>query len=138
MDEFQIPSANGCGGLLFYDRTPFDPEKPVDYYWVRLTDHNLSAVAQVWGGYLAGHPARVFEEMARRWSGWLDEMRWESLEGEMVLRCTHDRKGHISIRVTLRSGPLEHDWEVIATVMAEAGQLEDIVRRGRTFFGRDG
>jgi hypothetical protein len=28
------------------------------------------------------------------------------------------------------------DWRVVATVMAEAGQLEDIARRAAVFFGR--
>jgi hypothetical protein len=137
MDEFFIPSANGRGGLHFHDRTPYESDKSILHYMVRLTDHELSAIAKVWGGYASQHPAGLFEDMARRWSGWPDEMSWESLEGEMVLRCSHDRLGHISIRAVLRSGPMENDWEVAATVMAEAGQLEDMARRARTFFGHD-
>lgn len=137
MEEFLIPSVNGSGGLLFYDRTPFETDKPILNYMVRVTDHNLSAIAKVWGGYASQHPATYFEEMARRWSGWTEELRWNSLENEMVLQCSHDRKGHISILVTLRSGPMEDDWEVAATMMAEAGQLDDIARRARAFFGRD-
>jgi len=135
MEEFLIPSANGRGGLHFYDRTPYETDKPIEQYMVRLSDHDLSAIATVGGGYASQHPAGLFEEMVRQWSGWLDEMSWESLEGEMVLRCSHDRLGHIAIRTVLRSGPMEDDWEVAATVMAEAGQLEDIARRARAFFG---
>jgi hypothetical protein len=138
MEEFLIPSATGRGGLHFYDRIPYESDKPILHYMVRLTDHDLSAIAKVWGGYASQHPAALFEEMARQWSGWPNEMSWESLEGEMLLRCSHDRLGHILIRTVLRSGPMEYDWEVAATVMAEAGQLEDIARRARAFFGCDG
>jgi hypothetical protein len=48
----------------------------------------------------------------------------------------HDGLGHISIQVNLRSGHMPADWTVRATVMAEAGQLEDIARRAALFFGQ--
>jgi hypothetical protein len=138
MDEFLIPSANGSGGLLFFDRTPFETDRPILHCMVRVTDHNLSATAVVWVGADSTDPATLFDEMARKWSGWPDELCWHSPEKELVLRCCHDRKGHVSIDVQLRSGHYEHDWEVNATVMAEAGQLDDIARRARAFFGRGG
>jgi hypothetical protein len=81
-------------------------------------------------------PARLFAEMARPGSGWHGELVWESLEGELALRCSHDHLGHISIRIELRSGPMPDDWRVAATVMAEAGQLERIARDAAAFFGQ--
>lgn len=126
MDEFLIPSAAGSGA-----------RQAIERFWVRVTDHNLSAAVQVWAGYSAGHPLQLFADMASRWSGWSDELTWMSLEGELVLRCGHDRRGHISIRVELRTGCMPDDWQVAATVMAEAGQLEDIARRASLFFGRE-
>ena len=39
------------------------------------------------------------------------------------------------MRVGLRSGPMPDDWEVNASIMTEAGQLEDIARRAVHFFG---
>lgn len=139
LDEFLIPSAAGSGGLLFHDRSPVDPAEPIDGFSVRVTDHNLSAIAHVYAGVSGcapSHPAPLFVDMARKWSGWPGELVWESLEGELALRCSHDRLGHISIRVELRSGQMPDDWRVGATVMAEAGQLEDIARRAALFFGR--
>ena len=136
MDEFIIPSAAGCGGLLFYDRAPSDLVEPIGSFRVRVMDHNLSAVGQVYAGYAPAHPVPLFTEMARHWSGWSGELSWESLEGELALRCNHDRLGHISIRVELRSGPMEVDWRVTAVIMAEAGQLEDIALRAAQFFGQ--
>ncbi|RLT18034.1 MAG: hypothetical protein DWI28_05245 [Planctomycetota bacterium] len=73
--------------------------------------------------------------MARQWAGWSGELVWESLEGELAIRCSRDRVGHIFIRVELRSGPYTEDWRVVVTVLAEAGQLETIARRAEMFFG---
>jgi len=136
LDEFLIPSAAGNGGLLFYDRLPADRAKTIEGFWVRVTDHNLSASGQVYAGYASSNPALLFAEMAKRWSGWPGELAWESLEGELALRCSHDRLGHISIRIELCSGPMPDDWRVEATTMAEAGQLECIARRAVVFFGK--
>jgi hypothetical protein len=136
LDEFLIPSADGLGGMLFYDRLPVDRAKSMEEFWVRVTDHNLTAAGQVYAGYAPRNPALLFADMAGQWSGWAGELVWESLEGELALRCTHDRLGHISIRVQLRSGPMPYDWRVAATIMAEAGQLENIARSAVVFFGQ--
>ena len=136
MDEFLIPSAAGDGGLLFFQRAPPDPSMPIDGFWVRVTDHNLSAEAQVYAGYAPSHPGPLFADMARQWAGWSGELVWQSLEGELTIRCSRDRVGHIFIRVELRSGQMPEDWRVVATVSAEAGQLEGIARRAELFFGR--
>lgn len=136
MDEFLIPSATGDGGLLFFGRSPADPSKSIDHFWVRVTDHNLSAAAQVDAGYAPSHPAPLFANMARQWAGWSGELVWESLEGELTIRCSRDRVGHIFIRVELRSGPMPDDWCIVVTVLAEAGQLESCARRAELFFGR--
>ena len=138
MDEFLISSAAGDGGLHFFQRSPPDPNKPIDGFWVRVTDHNLSAAAQVYGGYVPSHPASLFADMARQWAGWSGELEWQSLEGELTIRCSRDRFGHIFIRLELRSGHMPEDWRVVATVMAEAGQLEGIALRAEMFFGRVG
>jgi Family of unknown function (DUF6228) len=136
LHEFLIASADRGGGLLFYERFPADRAERIDGFWVRVTDHNLSAAAPVYAGYAPSHPARLFADMARQWSGWPGELLWTSLEGELALRCSHDRRGHISIRVDLRSAHMPEDWRVTATVMAEAGQLQEIARHADLFFGR--
>ena len=136
MEEFLVRSAVGGGGLLFYQRSPADPAEPIDGFWVRVTDHKLSACAEVCAGYAPAHPAELFADMARQWSGWRGQLVWESLEGELALRCRHDRRGHIAIRVELQSGLMPDDWRVAATVAAEAGQLENLAHRAALFFGR--
>ncbi len=139
MDEFLVPSVSGSGGLLFFDRAPLDPAQIIHGFWVRITDHHLSAIGQVDAGndeYGPFHPAGLFARMSERWSGWPGALTWSSLEGELSLSCTQDPLGHVAIRVELRSGPMADDWRAQATIMTEAGQLEALSRRAALFFGR--
>jgi hypothetical protein len=136
MDSFLIRSASGTSALEFFERTPTDARQAIERFKVRLTDVDLSVVGRVYTE--TGHPAAMFARMAANWRGWPDEFTWDSSEGELGLRCAQDRTGHVSIRVELRSGPTERDWVVVATVMAEAGQLEELARRAASFFGPAG
>ncbi len=135
MDEFLIRSAAGSGGLLFYNRSPREPEKPISGFWVRVTDLHLSGALNVYAGYMPSHPAGLFADMARHWTGWKGEMGWSSLEDELNLRCSHDRLGHIVIRVLLHS---EYpSWQLEASVTTEAGQLQALASQAKRFFGRE-
>ena len=138
VDEFSIPNPHGSGGLLFYDRSPYDPTEPLNNYWVRITDHNFSVACKVWACHApSSHPAKLFADMALQWSGWHGEMAWQTYEEELALSCRHDKFGHIAIRVKLLSGWKEDAWRVEATTMAEAGQLDAIALRAAAFFGRE-
>jgi hypothetical protein len=136
MNEFLIPSTCGSGGLRFYERSPVDPARPLDGFWVQVSNRNLSAAAKVYAPDEASHLVALFAEMASRWSGWPGELTWASLEGELVLRFRHDRLGHIAIHVDLWSGAMPDDWRVEATVMSEAGQLEKLARDAARFLGQ--
>jgi hypothetical protein len=76
LNEFLITSATSSGELVFYDRSPQDPAEPLDGFWVRVTDQNLSAAGHVDAGYVRLHPAPLFADMARQWSGWSGELIW--------------------------------------------------------------
>ena len=134
MDEFLIQSAVGGASLLFFGRTPDDRDQPLVEIQVRLVDQNLSAASRVYAAH--SHPAPMFAEMARNWAGWQGEVCWLSLERELGLRCSRDRRGHVTIRAELRSGVRPDDWRAEATIIVEAGQLERLARQASAFFGR--
>jgi hypothetical protein len=138
MNSFLIRSAAGDGSLEFFERTPVDPGRPLERFKVRVTGLDLDAVTRVYVATGGGHPAAMFALMAAHWKGWQGHLAWESLEGELGLRCSQDRTGHVFIRAALRSGPTTEDWNVDATVMAEAGQLEEIASEAALFFGHAG
>jgi hypothetical protein len=135
MDTFVIANASGTGALEFFERTPADPQRPLERFMVRLTAQDLCAVGRVYRCHTETHPGALFAQMAASWRGWRGEFVWDSLEGELDLRCTQDRTGHVFLRVALRSGATENDWVVAATVVTEAGQLEGLARRAACFFG---
>jgi hypothetical protein len=138
MKSFVVQNTAGTGALEFFERTPLDMRLPIERFKVRLTGLDLSAVARVYTGADGGHPAVMFAQMAAHWRGWQGEFAWESLDGELALRCVQDRTGHVAIGVVLRSGPSKADWMVEATVVAEAGQLEEIALEAARFFGQPG
>jgi hypothetical protein len=135
VSTFHIPSAAGAGSLEFFERTPADTRRPVERFKVRLTDQELSAIGRVYASGSERSPAPLFARMAVNWNGWQGEVSWAALAGELSLRCTQDRAGHVTIRVELRSGPGENDWSVRSTIMTEAGQLDEIARQAELFFG---
>ena len=136
MGSFLIKSVSGGGSLEFLDCRVSDDEYRFFDYGVKLVDANLSASTNV--RHDMGDPAALFRRMAERWKGWDGELVWGSIEGELTLRFTQDRAGHVTIGVELRSGPHECNWSIRATIMAEAGQLEDLARRAEAFFGELG
>ncbi len=137
VQSFHIKSVSGAGSIEFFDRLPDDREIPIEEYWVRITDANLSAAGRVCAScYIQVHPAPLFAEMAEKWAGWPGELVWESVEGELLLRCTQDRAGHVSVRITLQSGWTNRDWKLDLQIWTEAGQLEGLARRAESFFGR--
>src|SRR4051812_1509368 len=119
MDEFFIKSAAGSGGLLFFERFPKDRAQTIESFWVRISGLNLEAAVQVYAdyhqlyaGYHQPHPALLFADMARQWSGWSDPLYWRSIEEELTLECDRDHLGHIAIHVDIRPGFMPNDWRV--------------------------
>lgn len=136
MSSFRIDNADGPGSLEFFDRNPEDASQPMHSCWVRLTGPDLSATRRLDTIEACPvSPANLFTRMAERWRGWRGEMSWSLVEGDLNLKCTQDRAGHVNIRVELRRGWNERDWVVTNQLTAESGQLDEIARDARAFFG---
>lgn len=138
MNSFLIQGARAASSLEFFERTPVDPGLPIERFKARLADQDFSAVGRIYIGSTETHPADLFARMAANWKGWPDSFMWESEDGGLALHAPRDRNGHVSIRAELRSGPTNADWTAIATVQAEAGQLEELARGAVLFFGPSG
>jgi hypothetical protein len=135
MDEVVIRDVNGSGGLTFHSRSPEDRSAPIYSFVVRVTDHHLSAETVVYAGDGASGLVRMFEDMSQKWAGWSGNISWGSLENELELACGHDRFGHIGIRVILQPSHYADSWRAEATVVTEAGQLENIALEMAAFIG---
>ena len=131
MDEFVIKSSVDDCSLQFLPPGSGGPS----HWRVRVTHHDLDAEARVYAGKI---PTAWLQSLARDWQGWDDE-RTCRLGGddELILSARHDHRGHIVLGVELWSGLTDHDWCVRATVVIEAGQLEQLGRNAERFFGNE-
>ncbi len=82
------------------------------------------------------HPHRwseFFSGLASNWSGWDGERVCESIEHQLRIACKADQQGHVAVRVHLGGCPEE--WRVEKVIHVEAGQLDDLARKARRYFG---
>src|SRR6266404_2900136 len=105
MDDADSPSAveleTGDGSALVIKLIGRSPHETT--FQVTLRKPWLTARQEA-STYVNGSPAGFFAEMARDWRGWVDEKRWEDLEGRVKLSASSDATGHSSLRVQMR-GP---------------------------------
>jgi hypothetical protein len=102
-----------------------------DYFIAELSHQGLSASIRV-SSYLSHGLGDYFGEIATNWTGWPGERAWSSLEGELAVRATSDRTGHVYLTVALRrESPAQ--WHLEARLTLEAGQLERIALAVRAF-----
>jgi hypothetical protein len=102
-----------------------------DYFVVELVGPSLAASVRVNTFMMAGF-ADFFAGMAAAWRGWTGEKMWRSIEGELLMRATSDRLGHITITADICAGA-PPAWTVSSTILLEAGQLGDLARAARRF-----
>ncbi|MBO3742686.1 DUF6228 family protein [Actinoplanes flavus] len=69
--------------------------------------------------------AGFLDDLVADWHGWDGSRVWQSMERELTVDARHDRRRHVSLRVTLRpSGPSGDDsaWSATAVFVLEAGE----------------
>ena len=60
---------------------------------------------------------------------------WQSIEGELRLERGHELRGHVTVRVRIRSDPGGADsWQHQASVGLDAGQLEAVALGAKTLW----
>lgn len=110
-----------------------------DYFSISVVAGDHAASRRVYAFPDPCGVVRLFEEAARDWKGWEGPKVWESLERELRLELSADRRGHISLRVQIRSPPGGRDpWRLEAEIGLDAGQLDDIATRARALWGDSG
>lgn len=63
-------------------------------------------------------------DLAESYEGWDGLRAWESLEHDLRIDATHDRRGHVNLRFVIR-GPRGYDpsaWEASVMVTLDAGE----------------
>lgn len=121
----QLKSSNSEAEIHFSD-----VEK--DNFRVAVVARDHSASRSVYAYTDALGVARLFADAARDWRGWDGSKVWQSLEGELRLEMSADGRGHVFLRVQIRSNPGGSDpWQLDAEIGLDAGQLGEIAARAR-------
>lgn len=113
----------------------FELNRAGKHWQVTLALRGLRAATEVDGtayGFGEGLAA-YFRRIADDWRGWDGGRGWESLEGEFALQATHDGLGYVKLRVWIRGGLYEEDWNADGTIWIDAGQLEAVARAAKRF-----
>ena len=134
VDEVIISPSSGHVGLRLFAPERTDDRDVPGYFSVEVGDSDAHARLRVYA-YAPEHLAAFFANMAEEWRGWVGEKVWESLEGEMVLRATADRLGHVLLHVHLTAPPSPPAWRFEGNVLIEAGMLEGLAVSVREFVG---
>lgn len=132
-DRVEIKSSEGPACLTLSEPQKDSGESPIVYFAASVRDTNLRAVSRVYA-YGAENIASLFEDVARNWRGWEGEKSGGSIEGDLSLTCESDLLGHTFVRVTLASGPYDHNWRVEVTIRLDAAQLDGVAKQLRSFF----
>ncbi len=133
MERVEIQSVRGPYRLIFSNRKPPTRARGAEYVTVELVGPDLAATRTQVYLYDPEPLVRLFDELAQNWRGWEGDKHWHSVESDLDLKCTSDRLGHITIAVTLRSGPYVEDWSVSAPVFLDAGSLDIIAQEMKAF-----
>ena len=106
---------------------------PLDssFFLATLRSRGVIGTARV-GSFMANGLADFFAYMAEHWRGWDGIRTWGSLEGELKMTARSDRLGHVFLDVTLREGAPEK-WTLRASLVLEAGMLDQVAKRAREF-----
>jgi hypothetical protein len=121
-DGFEITAepGRGCVRLRSPDRPWHDD---VLDFQCELADAGINAAT--WIGTLDGDGIVSWTaDLAESFHGWEGVRSWESLEHTLHIAATHDGRGHVSLRFTIR-GPrccAPDAWEASVTVTLDAGE----------------
>lgn len=132
MNMLQLKSSSSETEIQFYDVED-------DSFSIAVVAHDHAASRRAHAYTDALGVVRLFEDAARDWKGWEGGKVWESLDGELRLELSADRRGHISLCVQIRCTPGGRDpWQLEAEVTLDAGQLDDIAARAKALWGNGG
>ncbi len=96
-------------------------------------DHSVSRVVYAYTD--AFGVADLFTQAAQEWKGWDGAKVWQSIEGELQLGLSHDRRGHVTLRVRICSDRGGADsWQHEADIGLDAGQLETLALGAKTLW----
>lgn len=108
-----------------------------DYFEVELKGSKINVSTSIYAYMNAQSIYNLFEELASLEKPWLDEKKWESIEGDFSLRFTCDVLGHVllQINIWMQQGHPEAAY-ISVGLSTEFGMLPSIGRDAQRFFSQ--
>jgi Family of unknown function (DUF6228) len=128
MPEFRIQSSDSDLALVLSDIRG-------DYFGISVESRRLSAICEIWGYTDAYGFADLWEFLASQTQPWQGEKTWISLEGEFEFSATCSSLGQLTFTITLSDNRCAEPWQMTTELRQEMGQLPNLARSARTFFG---
>ena len=128
MSQFTIKSCNSDISLVLSNIKD-------DYFDVHITSSTVNVIRTVYAYTNAYLFADLMEHLASFDTPWLEIETWGSLEGEFKFTATCDSLGHVTFNIDLRKFTGSEDWSVVIDIASEFGQLPQLAKAARSFFG---
>jgi hypothetical protein len=126
IDSFTIQTEPNI--KLLFDSPEYNQEGLLEKYQVSIFSKGLSVKLKADNPPYGHSPYKLFEQIANDWRGWNGEKGWGAMEGEYSLTATFAKTGHITLE--------EYNlWTVTAKIDIEAGQIENLAKKAKKFFG---
>ena len=133
-DFISIKSSDNSSEFQFSEQAGLFLSDGSEYYRVTLKTEAMTASLKVYAFEPSGEYCwRYFADLADNWRGWSGIKQWSSLEGEFKISSESDALGHIAMEITLES---YGEWKAQITAVFDAGQLNDISSKIKSFFSK--
>jgi hypothetical protein len=106
-----------------------------DWFSVCFKSQVASATRRVWGYTDCEFLVDMFVYMADSWKGWTEELSWLTLEGDFEISATSDKLGHVKLCISINNEDTYEPFALKAYINIEAGQLDEIAKKMKAFFG---
>ena len=107
-----------------------------DYFTAQVISNRLSAHISVWAYSDSYGFADFFDWLAIQDKPWDGEQCWQSLEGEFKVAATCSSLGVIMFKVYFEHFGDDEDWKIETEIRSEMGQMPELARTARIFFGK--
>ena len=105
-----------------------------DSFLVQLSSSNLTVTRGVSVYMDPSGIANFLEWISQQEKPWVEEVGWESLEGEFKIFAACSSLGAVTFRFMISNVYGGEDWEVETLLQSDLGQIPEMARAAKVFF----
>ncbi len=106
-----------------------------EFFTARIVSNHLTSIREVYT-YTDSHGfPNLLERLALQRGPWEGEEIWEGIEGDFTFGASCSPLGKVTFRIRMASCFLDEEWSIESLLITELGQLKEIAKDARRFFG---